>query len=1220
MALLVVAISGGGDPARGEDAGLAAQPIRVRTWRVEDGLPLSQVQFLTQARDGFLWMGARHEGVFRFDGVSFSAPAGDLHTGTPYPGDNDISAVMTGRDGSLWVGSHQGLWKQAGGRWEQYTTAQGLSHDAITALHEDRDGVLWIGTLDGLNRLHGRSIRAYGPPDPIRLAHISAIASDRAGDLWLGTTVGELYRLHDGRFAAIPGGPERGSDTINAILEGSDGSLWVGTWCYGLGRWRQGAVRIYGAQDGLVQPEILALGEDFSGRIWVGTRKGLYMIRDDPHAAVIAGTNSRVNLLTDDETFALRLGREGSMWVGTGSGLHQFSERRLNVYSTGEGLTDRNVGSVHPARDGGVWVGMNGGGVARLRDGKVVATYGEVEGLSSRYVTSICECRDGTVWVGTWGHALNRFQDGRFVADSGSGPMAMDVIRSIYEDRAGDLWVGTWGQGLRRLRGGRMVATYTTLDGLADNQVRVLAEDAAGDLWIATHRGLSRFRDGRLTTYTKRDGLSEDSIFALRPDADRSLWIGTWGGGLNRLRDGRFTAYTTEDGLYCDTICEILSDGSDFWIGSPKGIFRVRKADIDAFDAGSARSIMSVSYGAADGMASAQCNRGTQPSGCRTADGRLWFATIDGVVMVDPRRLRLGGVPPTAVMVRVQHDGRSVGGGPGLRRAAGRGDVEFHYTASALKAPDKALFQYKLQGLDEDWHKPVSRRMANYTNLPPGSYTFRVRASSGDGVWGEATSFGLTLDPPFYQRNEFRLASLLAAAAIAALAYRHRMARLRARERELIALVDRSTAEARAAQQAAEQANRAKDRFLAVLSHELRTPLTPVLLAVNSLVDAVNLAPEVREHLEMIGRNIELEAHLVDDLLDISRIERGQLSLQFARVDVHAVIARVLEVCSALVSQAGLEVVEDLAAEEHYAQADLARLMQLFWNLIRNAAKFTPPGGLLTIRSYNADTGPLGTGVDSRSAESRVLGPEVGPEPGGRLLVVEVHDTGIGIEPELLDRIFDPFEQGGEEPRRRGGLGLGLAIGRAVAEAHRGRLTASSPGKGQGATFRLELMTASAPAPSQASAPRPDEPTACTPRPRPAALRILLVEDNADTLRYLGLSLRRRGYQVATAASLAAAREAATGGDFDLLISDIELTDGSGLELMRELQPRGIPGIAFSGYGSADDLRESRAAGFASHLVKPVLDDVLDETICRVAASRPRNDGAILPSTEVSNC
>jgi signal transduction histidine kinase/DNA-binding NarL/FixJ family response regulator len=572
-------------------------------------------------------------------------------------------------------------------------------------------------------------------------------------------------------------------------------------------------------------------------------------------------------------------------------------------------------------------------------------------------------------------------------------------------------------------------------------------------------------------------------------------------------------------------------------------------------------------------MRSAQCNRGTQPSGYRTANGRLWFATINGMVMIDPREVPSPPAAPTAVVEQVFNSGvlsredPSTGGGL---------DIEFRYTAPSFLNPEIIRFSYKLDGYHDDWIFADTHREARFSNLPPGSYTFKVRAAKDDGVWGaESHSVRMSITPLFIHTTWFLMVCILATSALAVLAYRVRTVRRRIRERELVVLVACRTAEARAAQEAAEQANRAKNRFLAVLSHELRTPLTPVLLSVGSLLDK-QLPAEAHEQLDMIRRNIELESRLVDDLLDVSRIERGHLRLEFELVDVHQAIRRALEVCDDEIRRNGLEVILNLRAQEHHVRGDYARLIQVFWNLIRNAAKFTAPSGTLTIHS-RADSSTNGL--------------------GGTRVIIEFCDTGVGIDPHQLGRIFDPFEQGSDLPRdRRGGLGLGLAICRAVAEAHGGRLTAESAGRGLGSTFRLELEASPAPATRPTPSPRVDNSPRC-----PGGLRILLVEDNVDTLRYLGMILCMRGHEIVQAATLCAAREAIAAGTFDLLISDIELPDGTGLELMRELRSRGVPGIALSGYGSTDDVQLSQDAGFALHLIKPIVADTIDAAIARVA-------------------
>jgi PAS domain S-box-containing protein len=364
----------------------------------------------------------------------------------------------------------------------------------------------------------------------------------------------------------------------------------------------------------------------------------------------------------------------------------------------------------------------------------------------------------------------------------------------------------------------------------------------------------------------------------------------------------------------------------------------------------------------------------------------------------------------------------------------------------------------------------------------------------------------------------------------------------------------------------AEAAGRARDQFLAMLSHELRTPLTPVLLAATGLCDDPAAPPELSETLGLIRRNVELEARLIDDLLDVVRITRGKLLLRPEAVDAHALIRQAVEICRDDIESAGLRLELGLSAARHHVFADPARLEQVFWNLIKNAVKFSPPGGSLAVRSRDGE---------------------------GSTLVVEVSDTGVGIDPALLPRIFDPFEQGDAPPARRlGGLGLGLAICRAVVEAHGGRIEAASAGRDRGATFTVELATVAAPTPA---------PTPSAPAPAPPASEhrsLLLVEDHEDTLRVLSRLLTRHGYRVTTATSLAAARQAATADGFDLLVCDLHLPDGNGLDLIRQLAARGpIQGIALSGYGTDRDLQASRDAGFRAHLTKPVDFPTLLETL-----------------------
>ncbi|MGE5609267.1 MAG: PAS domain S-box protein [Bacillota bacterium] len=376
---------------------------------------------------------------------------------------------------------------------------------------------------------------------------------------------------------------------------------------------------------------------------------------------------------------------------------------------------------------------------------------------------------------------------------------------------------------------------------------------------------------------------------------------------------------------------------------------------------------------------------------------------------------------------------------------------------------------------------------------------------------------------------------------------------------------DRLLTREQAAREQAEAANRAKDQFIAVVSHELRTPLTPVLTTVELLKQDPKLSAETQADLEVIKRNVQMESRLIDDLLDLTRASQAKIPIHREAVDVHGLIGDIGAMFRKDSETKGVALCLDLQAERHRVYGDPGRLRQVLWNLVGNAMKFTPAGGRITVSSCNEDS----------------------------LLRVQVKDTGIGIEPAVMERLFRPFEQGEQSRSRRyGGLGLGLSISKSLVEMHGGTVSVASEGKGKGAVFTVEL-----PILTDVQAELPQAPLASVAGPR-KAVKILLVEDNEDTLRVMGRLLEHLGHQVKTARSAKEAVEAAGEEGFDLLISDVGLPDATGWELMQQLRAVGpIRGIAISGYGTPDDLEQSRRAGFAEHMTKPINVQKLEEVI-----------------------
>lgn len=711
-----------------------------QVWQDKDGLPQNSILVITQTRDGYLWLGTE-EGLARFDGVRFTVFD---KKNTKEIRHNYIAALCEGRDGSLWIGSRGGgLIRYKNSRFTSYTKEDGLAHNAVRAIYEDRDGSLWIGTSNGLNRFKDGAFITYTKKEGLPRNSVLAIYKDREGRLWIGTPGGLSYFI-DGQFHSLDANrfPQY---TVRALQGDRDGHLWIGTEGSGLYRLTGGTLSRFTTREGLSSNFIRAIYEDRDGNLWIGTSEG-GLNRFNPAEGKFSIFTIQHGL-SGNIVRSIYEDREGSLWVGTeGGGLNRFKNGKVITYTAKDGLSNDFIRAIRQDRAGTMWIGTEGGGLNRWKDGSFT-TYTTREGLLSNFVTSIYEDHDGTLWIGTEDGGLNCLRQGRLTIHPATAGHRQSVW-AILQDRQGTLWFGTE-SGLHRWKDGKLTS-FTVSDGLPSNFVKAIHEDPEGYLWIGVRDGyLSRMREGRIQVFTPRDGMPVANVSAFHEDRDGVLWIAT-DSGLVRWKQGQFTTYTTRDGLFSDNLYQILEDdGGRLWLTSSKGIFYIRKHQLADDPRG---PVASVAYTTADGMKSSECTGDAQPAGWKARDGKLWFPTVKGVVVIDPENVPINSLAPPVLIEQVVVDLEPIPLDQDARLPPGTRELVFHYTALSFLAPERVRFKYRLDGLENDWIDAGTRRAAYYTSLPPGRYQFRVMACNNDGVWNEAgASFAFELRPHFYQ-------------------------------------------------------------------------------------------------------------------------------------------------------------------------------------------------------------------------------------------------------------------------------------------------------------------------------------------------------------------------------------------------------------------------------------------------------------------------------------
>ncbi len=725
-----------------------------RIWKIEDGLPNSVVRGVLQTDDGYLWMGT-YDGLARYNGESFTR-----FDRTTLPGleSNTIYALTKAHDGSLWIGTPgSGAAVISHGRARVISTRDGLLDDTVNALLESADRTMWIGTAAGLcvernNRIERISLKTFPTNVPI-----NALA-EAGGFVWAGTRGGGLvamknletvrvYTTADGLLA----------NSATAIFGDRDGTLWIGT-TNGLNRMRNGILQHVSA---IPVGEVTSILRDSDGSLWIGTyTSGLFRSTDGEQFTsytIREGlSNNSVRTIFEDA--------EKSLWVGTNGGVDRFTQSRFITIGAPEGLQDPFTRTVHQDRAGNILIGT-AHGLYRLDRNGNLSTFTTQQGLAADYIVSIADTPDGAVWVGT-PSGLNRI-DGdhveRFDAQSG---LLNSFIRALFVDRSGTLWIGTDG-GVNWFRNGRIEAP--SLPGFENAEIECFAEDHDGSVWIGSEeRGLGHWSNETFSLVATRKSVPNLTIFSLLAGHDGALWIGTDSGGLIRMKDRGFIRLTTTEGLIDDKAVQLLDDGSRLWIGSSRGISSIDHQQLDDFVQQRRHAVEPMTYGYADGLRSVQCNGSAYPAAMRARDGRLFFATVNGVATVWPdaaapvnRR-----APPVVIENVIANEpptrSKSLAFGPGTEK------LEFHYSALSFVTPEKVRFRYKLEGFDRNWVDPGSRRIAYYTNIPPGEYRFLVRACNDSGIWNEegaAVSFEL-LAPPWKSPLAYLLYALVTAVSI----------------------------------------------------------------------------------------------------------------------------------------------------------------------------------------------------------------------------------------------------------------------------------------------------------------------------------------------------------------------------------------------------------------------------------------------------------------------